>query len=86
MIQFIGNKNINNKFDISRFIYSKRRFHCFMESLSSSLLKCLQFQIFYTDFNRLYVINKTKDTYLLSNKSSSTEVVFVFKLGVFVPG
>ena len=26
MTQFIGNKKINNKFDIFRFIYSQRRF------------------------------------------------------------
>ena len=51
MAQFIGNEKINNKFDISRW-----RFDCFLQSLSSSLLKCLQFQIFYTDFNKLNVI------------------------------
>ena len=44
------------KFDISRFIYSQPRFDCFLQSLSSSLIKCLQFQVFYTDFIKLYVI------------------------------
>ena len=32
--------------DITRFIYSQQRFDCFLQSLSSSLIKCLQFQIF----------------------------------------
>ena len=30
MTQFIGNEKINNKFDISRFIYSQQRFDCFL--------------------------------------------------------
>ena len=34
----------NEKCDISRFIYSQRRFDCFLQSLSSSLIKSLQFQ------------------------------------------
>ena len=42
MTQFTGNE----KFDISRFIYSQPRFDCFLQSLSISLIKCLQFQIF----------------------------------------
>ena len=42
MTQFIANE----KFDISRFIYLQQRFDCFLQSLSSSLKKCLQFQIF----------------------------------------
>ena len=40
------NENINNKFDISRLIWLERSFGCFLQSLSSSLIKCLQFQIF----------------------------------------
>ena len=56
MTQFIGNKKINNEFDISRLIYLEQLFDCFLQSLSSSLIKCLQFQIFYTDFIKLYVI------------------------------
>ena len=56
----IGNEKINDKFDISRFIYSKRRFDCFLQSLSSCHLKCLQFRIFYIDFNKLYVIKQNK--------------------------
>ena len=51
----IANEKIN-KFDMSRLIYSQRRFDCFFQSLSSSLIKCLQFQIFYKGFNKLYVI------------------------------
>ena len=47
-------EKINNKFDISRLIYLERRFDCLLPSLSSSLIKCLQFQIFYTDFNKYY--------------------------------
>ena len=50
----INNEKINNNFDISGFIYSQRRFDGFLQSLSSSLIKCLQFQIFYTDFNEYY--------------------------------
>ena len=42
MTPLIGNEKINNKFDISKFIYSQR-FDCFLQSLSSSLIKCLQF-------------------------------------------
>ena len=40
MTQFIDNKKINNKFDMSRFIQND------VSTLSSSLLKCSQFQIF----------------------------------------
>ena len=53
---FGGTEKINNKFDISRFIYSQRRFDCFLQLLSSSFIKSLQSQIFYTDFIKLYVI------------------------------
>ena len=74
----IGNEKISNKFNISSFIYSQQRFRL-LQSLSSSLIKCLQFQVF---FMQILKNNKTKDTYLLSNKSNSTEVVFLFKLGV----
>ena len=54
MTQFIGNKKINNEFDMSRLIYLEQLFDCFLQSLSSSLIKCLQFQNFYTDFNKYY--------------------------------
>ena len=52
MAQFIGNEKNNDKFDIS----NNNNFDCFLQSLSNSLLKCLQFQIFYTDFNKLNVM------------------------------
>ena len=49
MIQIIGNEKINNKFDISKFIYSQQCFNCFLLSLSSSVIKnviegCQQFE------------------------------------------
>ena len=44
--QASSNENINNKFDISRLICLERSFGCFLQLLSSSLIKCLQFQIF----------------------------------------
>ena len=56
MTEFIGNEKINNEFDISTLIYLEQAFDCFLQSLSSSLIKCLQFQIFYTDFIKLYVM------------------------------
>ena len=81
MAQFISNEKINNKFDIPRFIQSD------VSTASCSHYQVLSynaynFKSFYTDFNKLNIINKTKDTYLLLNKNNSTEAVFLFKLSV----
>ena len=50
--QFIGNE----KFDISRFIYSQRRFRLLLAVIVKFSHKMFTISNFCTDFNKLYVI------------------------------